>query len=539
MRRWLSADQIRQAVDRPRQSVQPLNRPPADLPLSEWGRRFLPHYFRCESSLFHRALDRDLDGLHLRRGSRIARIAPRESAKSTWVTLAYLLRCSVEGWEPYSLILSDTARQAGKLLRDVRHEIETNAAIREAYPESAGVGPKWAETAIQLRNGVTIECLGAGNKIRGNRAGASRPSLMILDDLQSNDDIQSAILRERTYDWVTREVIPAGSESTNFVSIGTALHRECVAVKLLTAPNWRGQVFQAVLDWPERMDLWQEWERRLTNLANEFRQEDAEEFYAANQAEMLRGSRVLWEAYKPLKSLMSKRAEIGPSAFDTEFQGNPKSSVGAEWPSEYFERPGMYFDEWPELVVKASALDPSKGKTDKPGDWQAHVWGGVDRAGTLFVDAEFRREPVAEMVARSIQRCRELNNLGGRTATSALVVETNIFGELLSAEFDRQAKETTGGLLPLRPVEHYEPKPVRIRKTDAPLSRSQIRVKNTLGGRELVSQWRDFPTGSHDDGPDAFAMWLDEIRRLTAGPSLATGTPRQSLLGYDPRKRSY
>ena len=90
-------------------------------------------------------------------------------------------------------------------------------------------------------------------------------------DLQSNDDIQSAVLRERIYDWVTREVIPAGSEATNIVSIGTALHRECVAVKLLTAPGWRGQVFQAILDWPSRMDLWLEWERRLTNLANEFR----------------------------------------------------------------------------------------------------------------------------------------------------------------------------------------------------------------------------------------------------------------------------
>jgi hypothetical protein len=86
----------------------------------EWNRTFLPGYFTDAPADFHLWLDRELRDLHRRRGSRLALIAPREAAKSTWITLAYVLRAVVERWESYVLILSDTADQANKLLWDLR-----------------------------------------------------------------------------------------------------------------------------------------------------------------------------------------------------------------------------------------------------------------------------------------------------------------------------------------------------------------------------------------------------------------------------------
>ena len=45
------------------------------------------------------------------------KLSGMESAKTTWITLAYVLRCAVEGLEKYILLLSDSEDQAEKYER--------------------------------------------------------------------------------------------------------------------------------------------------------------------------------------------------------------------------------------------------------------------------------------------------------------------------------------------------------------------------------------------------------------------------------------
>src|SRR5438552_3993178 len=92
------ASYLRARPDDFRRAVLPLLRQ------SDWAGRFLPHHFRDPPSEFHRDLDALLHRSPFVRGWRRAFLAPRESAKSTWLTLGYVLRCAVVGWEPYTLI---------------------------------------------------------------------------------------------------------------------------------------------------------------------------------------------------------------------------------------------------------------------------------------------------------------------------------------------------------------------------------------------------------------------------------------------------
>ena len=194
-----------------------------------------------------------------------------------------------------------------------------------------------------------------------------------------------------------------GTETTNFLSVGTALHREAVAVRAGTLSGWTARTFPAVTSWPVRMDLWLEWERIATNLANEHRAADAAAFYESHRAEMDEGAATFWPAKKPIGVLMARRAEIGPSAFDTEYQGRPVVPAGAEWPADYFDRPGLWFDDWPaDLVFRIQSLDPSKGSASPSGDYQAHILLGLDRKGTMYVEAFLLREQVLEMVGRAL-----------------------------------------------------------------------------------------------------------------------------------------
>src|SRR6516164_10001923 len=80
--------------------------------LDDWARHYLRDYFKLPLSKFHRWLVSRLQGLHTCRGSRLALVAPRGSAKSTWVSLAYPLWAAVHRCEPYILLISDTQSQA-------------------------------------------------------------------------------------------------------------------------------------------------------------------------------------------------------------------------------------------------------------------------------------------------------------------------------------------------------------------------------------------------------------------------------------------
>ena len=438
-------------------------------------------------------------------------IAPRGGAKSTWCTLGYVLRAALERWEPYILILSDSSSQANKLLGHVKEEIDSNALLCDVYAEEAGRGPEWNESRIRLRNGVVIEALGTGKKVRGRRNRNARPTLIIFDDVQSIEDVVSPIMREHALAWATREVIPAGDENTNFIAVGSALHREAVSMQLGGLAGWQSRVYKAVHSWPDRMDLWTEFERIATNMADCNRQATAEAFYADNKAEMDRGAHVYWPERWPLVKMMLKRATIGSSAFDSEYQGVPGSIEGAEWDPKYFERPDFFFNDWPaDIVFKMQSLDPSKGASEKS-DFQAHIMLGLQADGMLLADCELRRE--SEWVERAI-------DIADWWKPAELIAEVNNTMGLFAPTADRIIEERRAQGRPVSlnysEVTVSRPKLARIRELNDYIRRGQLRVRNTTGGHMLVEQLRDFPHGDHDDAPDALATAVIRMQELLA-----------------------
>ncbi|MCI0703575.1 MAG: hypothetical protein L0241_21045 [Planctomycetia bacterium] len=482
----------------------------------DWVRMYLPHYFTSDPADFHGELFDRLRELHLRREAKEAVIAPREGAKSTVVTLAYVLHCALERHEPFTLILSDSAGQAHDQLRHIRHELETNSAIAADYPSGAGEGAVWRQNRIELRNGAVIAALGTGGRIRGRRSRQARPSLIVFDDCENNDSIASPVMRERAWRWATREVIPAGTAGTNFLSVGSALHREAITVRLGQLPGWTGRTYPAVHQWPDRMDLWDEWERLATNLADPKRNETAGEFYEANRSAMDAGAMVYWSSRWPLVALMKRRAEIGAAAFNTEYQGIPGSNEGTEFPPELFDYPGFWFDQWPDsLMLKVIALDPSKGTDGRGKDYQAHVLVGAaveDRRFVMYVDADFQREGVVQMTDRTVALTR-LFAATGRQVDSVVCEENGTMGFMASALEAAATKARCW--FPWMCRTNTDNKQFRIRQQiSVPLSRKQLRFRRTVGGRMLVEQLQTFPFSDHDDGCDALAVALGRVAEL-------------------------
>jgi predicted phage terminase large subunit-like protein len=474
--------------------------------LRAWTERYLSAYLYAPPSRFHHWLADELDALTGRRGSLLNVLAPRGSAKTTWSTLAYPLYCACEGLERYIVLTADTTAQARKYLADIRREVEDNAALRADYPFLADRSGAWREGRIELANGVALEAAGTGSKLRGSKFRQHRPTLIVVDDPQNIEHIISPLLRERSWTWLTKDVLNAGGPGTNFIVLGTALHRECIVYRLQTTPGWRSRLWRSLETLPERLDLWREWESLLHDYdrLQEQREAAARAFYEAHRAEMDRGTegKVLWPERFPLYDLMLKRASIGAAAFASEQQNDPINPEACEWPAEYFDWPGVWFERWPErLVAKVITLDPSKGTDSKVGDYSAYVLAGLDQKAVLWVDADLARRPTPRMVADGIELYR-------RFGPQAFAVETNAYQELLAPEFV-QAARASKLPLPLYGINNFIAKPVRIRQIGPYLAQRQIRFKaRSPGAAQLVQQLKDFPVGDHDDAPDALQMAL-------------------------------
>jgi len=445
------------------------------------------------------------------RGTKLNLLGPRGGAKSTIGTLAFPLREALEGREPYIWIVSDTKHQACAHLENIKTELLENNRLAEDYPQAVGRGRVWRENSIVLKNSVTIEAFGTGQRIRGRRRREHRPTLIICDDLQNDGHIRSAVQREHSHTWFHGMLMKAGTGRTNVVNLATALHRDALAMQLQETPGWTSRIFKAIVHWPENTSLWEQWEQIYMDVSNPNYQTAAKAFYDEHRKAMDQGAVVLWPEEEDLYALMCMRTEGGRTAFEREKQNSPINPDLCEWPESYFDE-SIWFDDWPEqLVAKTMSLDPSKGSDAKRGDYSALVMLGVDRQAVVYIEADLARRPTPQIVADGVELFR-------RFKPDVFGVEANQFQDLLAGEFEAEFRRQAVLYARPCPVQNLTNKLVRIRRLGPYLSSRHMRFKNgSPGTRLLVEQLKEFPIGDYDDGPDAAEMALRLAAELLAG----------------------
>lgn len=480
--------------------------------LLAWSRRYLPHYFTCGPSEMHKWIAQKFDTARKQRGSNINVVGPRGGAKSTVGTTAGVLCCAVEATEPLIWIISETSDQAEEQLANVRLELEENELLARDYPEACGPGPTWSSSRLRLKNNVVIQAFGTGKKIRGRKNRASRPSLIVCDDLQSEDVMLSAERRTKNWTWLTSALLKAGNSRTNVINLANAIHREAIGLRLMRTPGWDAKTFRAIIEWPVNMHLWEQWEEIFFDVDNPEAASKARAFYETNKAEMDRGAVLLWPEWEDLYTLMALRARDGRSTFEREKQGRPINPEDNEWPESYFDD-HIWFDTWPERwQVKTLALDPSKGADSRRSDYSAFVSLMIGHDGVLYVDADLERRPPEQMVSdgADIYQAFQPDGFG---------VESNAWQDLLGGIFEREFQNR--GMIDPAPyaISNHVKKQMRIRRLGPLLSQRRIRfLRRSPGCKLLIDQLRDFPDiHAHDDGPDALEMAYRLAKQLLAG----------------------
>ena len=491
---------------------------PDRLSILDWTRQYLPHYVPAPPSPFHTWLTSELDRMTEERGTQLLTIAPRGSAKSTWISAAYPLYCLCHGLEPYIILSAESSDQAEKYVMGIRSELEDNERIAADYPEVFGPGPKWTEGALTLRSGARIEGVGAGKRMRGRRQRNMRPSLLIIDDPEDNDSMYSERTRQRRWEWFQGAVKFAGGPGTNVVLVGTMIHEECVVGRVRTAAGWRGRrVFASIVKWPERMDLWDQWEPIYHE-----DDEAGREFYEAHRADMDAGAEVLWPERVGLYDLMCERAEDRPS-FERERQNEALPPEGTRFLAEWFTGDLSWTDP-PGDSLRFCAVDPATGKNKQAGDYSAIVWGWWRPGDTaIYVDAILTREPPAVVVEHVVALHKQHD-------FQMVAFESIAFQEVIRGDLERKLT-AAGTSVPVIPATQSQNKFLRIDRLGPLLQRRNFRFRTRSAGSDLlVKQLRRYSCPPMDklDGPDALEMLV----RLIGLYARVRNDPRQSTASF-------
>jgi len=158
----------------------------------------------------------------------------RGSAKSTIITNASVL-WSVLGkpQKKHILILSQTEQKARQHLQNIKRELENNELMRMDLGPFEEERSQWGATAIIIKKFNAKIVIGSVDQSpRGMLFGSKRPDLIIIDDIEDLDSVKTQQGRDKTFNWLTGEVIPAGDKHTRIIVVGNMLHDDSVMSRL-------------------------------------------------------------------------------------------------------------------------------------------------------------------------------------------------------------------------------------------------------------------------------------------------------------------
>ena len=477
----------------------------ASVDLEFFGVTYFPHYLDTPPSALHRYFCDRYPAMITRaretgEGDREADAAPRGNAKSTWTTLILPLYTTAYKYRFFSLLVSETALQSQDFVSFIKAELETNERLKQDFPDMCGEGPVWRADTIITRNGVKIRGAGAGQKLRGMRHGSRRPDLVIGDDLENDEQVESPDQRKKLEKWFFKALMKIGQPDTVYIVVGTILHYDSLLSQLLKKPGWKGQKFKAVLKFSQSK-LWDAWEAIFSDItiAKDEAESRADAFFAQHETEMLAHTEILWPEREPYYYLMKMRVSEGRAYFDSEKQNEPINPEDCLFREEDLV---FYDDEDIDLstIPHVGAVDPSMGKKSKRHDPSAII-GGKYINGRIYLTIADIEKRVPDRIIDDILAYHE------RMPFQTFGVESIQFQEFFAQSLAKEAhtRNLTLNVVELKP---NTDKGLRIQTLQPWIKNGWIVFKRNM--HTLVDQIIKYPMADHDDGPDA----LEQLKGL-------------------------
>jgi hypothetical protein len=190
---------------------------------------------------------REVWGLYCSDAPRVAIAAPRTHAKSTAFTQVYGLANVLFRAEEYIVILGATENLAIEQLSNITVELQENVDLIRDF--------KIKRFITEAKTDIIVECIdsyqfrilakGVEQKIRGLRWRGKRPGLVLGDDMEDDEQVESKDRRDKFSRWFTRAAMPAVRKGGKIRIHGTIMHVDSFLNKCITDKSWVGRKYKA------------------------------------------------------------------------------------------------------------------------------------------------------------------------------------------------------------------------------------------------------------------------------------------------------
>lgn len=440
-----------------------------------WLRENLPRLFPKEFGPHHLWLI-DSIGNHPQ-GVRAFAGAPRGSGKSTVANVGLPLSCIAQGSHRFVVIIKESQRKAWGALRIIRRELDRNRHLTQLWPslnyaETGGRRSLDQAAEIELRGG-RIMALGAGESARGllretQTGELIRPDLVLLDDLETAEQVRSRERTDRLEEWLFADIAglmgPGEEASMDILGTGTTLGMDALAVRAFSGKGrfsgWKTAKFPA--------ESW------------------------------INGERVaLWKA-QPISFLDRLQTEgdemfLGSATYATEYLLDP-----VDRGDSIFQESWLKFGkspDWEDLRYIVSGIDPAASQRTTA-DYSASVWCGLDKDNRVWVKRAWRQRETARALMDRI----EADAIAGPGKRNCFAAFEAVGGFAWGVQMLRDKGLAT------RPIKPNSDKVSRATPTSVRMEGGSIWLDESLKDSEFVRELLSFPTADHDDMVDAFVM---------------------------------
>jgi len=426
--------------------------------IEEFAKTIFPHHITSAIPDFHSEI---YDLLLDENIKRVCIAAPRGFSKSTIVSFIYVLWQALYKKSKFIVIISDTYTQSKFFLEAIKKEIEDNAMIGLMFGNMKG--EQWSEGEIEFNNGVKIVCKGSGMKIRGLKYRETRPDLIILDDLENMELVESKERRDKMLRWFSAEVMPAIDINGRIIYVGTILHYDSLLNKVLNDKSWKRKIYRA-MDKEHTVSLWPQ--RFSVDKLNGIKQE-------------YRNNGVL-------------------DLFYSEYMNDPISNENAEFKKEDFQ----YFemsDIDHRKLNKFTTVDLAISKKESA-DYTVILTVGIDENNNMFI-LDIQRERLDPL--QTIKRIFWVNT---KFRPIWIGIESVAYQKAL-IYFLKDEMKKKHQYLNIKEIKPDTDKERRIRRIIPRYKSGTIfhQTKHTNLEEELLR----FPKGQHDDIADCVAMQIE------------------------------
>jgi len=401
---------------------------------------------------------------------KVAIAAPRRHAKSTAITLAYILCMMLFKVKSFCLLVSDTESQAAEFLGSIKSELSDNEELRKFF--NIDTLTKETETNIICRlncgHKFRIQAKGSEQKVRGIKWLNKRPDLIVGDDLENDEIVMSPERREKFRRWFMNALLPCGSDDCWVRIVGTILHLDSMLKRRMEDKTWKHLFYAAEVDFKEIL-----WPEKFS-------------------AEILRGIHAEY------------LADGNPEGYSQEYRNEPVDIGNLFFKKDYFydfERDSE--DRWikPNLEYFAAA-DFAISEKEKA-DFTVIIVGGMDPEGVLHIVDVNRFKGDGAMIVDELIATQKHWNPNCFTFETAKI-DKAIMPFL---EVEMRKKRTYLNIIPMTPTQS---KTMRARSIQGMHRSGSVKYDKESSWYdafegELMMVADSGPRGRNDDQFDAFA----------------------------------